>query len=431
MKRSDLEVPNNPRTQRIVKQLRAENPTATSDLEALIFDYRKTQAQDRNDIKDLLDQERVLRQQQADLVADLRDKERRFQELDVWAKEQGLEPIDTKDTAADIAAGKKPSLPAAKKERPAERPAVKSKTPRKKPNAAVEPAAPAPVAKADDKKPIKRRQARKPTPKAKAEPTKSSAIDKMAQDLTAEPNQGDLFAEPVPQPTQTELPLRGGSNVVAMPKSTAPATTQPVDAKVLSFPTRSETPPWDPKLMKTGTRESVFRALYTMLQEEIIPLPGAMDPPPKLPNQDLAVQKASTLLTLIVRGDPNGLIPDVRNDIQRLGYRFTKKPNGTMVLVHTETSTQVPFAIQRLPQDVQQAITRLSVVKEQQPGKPRARRLHYFTVDSPRIAQEYGLTQDKLGNWMMIEYDRSGEPFRRRLQDAIRIFGQPRSTNLE
>jgi hypothetical protein len=431
MKRSDLEVPNNPRTQRIVKQLRAENPTATSDLEALIFDYRKTQAQDRNDIKDLLDQERVLRQQQADLVADLQDKERRFQELDVWAKEQGLEPIDTKDTAADIAAGKKPSLPAAKKERPAERPAVKSKTPRKKSTAAVEPAA-APVAKADDKKPIKRRKARKPTPKvepkAKAEP---SGMSSMAQQLAADPAQADLFAPQVTPPTQAELPLRGGSNVVSMPKSTAPATTQPVDAKVLSFPTRSETPPWDPRVMKTGTRESVFRTLYAMLQEEIIPLPGAMDPPSKLPNQDLAVQKAGNLLTLIVRGDPNGLIPDVRNDIQRLGYRFTKKPNGAMVLVHTETSTQVPFAIQRLPQDVQQAITRLTVVKEQQPGKPRARRLHYFTVDSPRIAQEYGLTQDKLGNWMMIEYDRSGEPFRRRLQDAIRIFGQPRSTNLE
>jgi hypothetical protein len=435
MKKSDLEVPNNPRTQRIVKQLRAENPTATSDLEALIFDYRKTQAQDRNDIKDLLDQERVLRQQQADLVADLQDKERRFQDLDVWAKEQGMTPADTKDTAADIAAGKKPSLPLTKKEPSAEKPAVKSKAIRKKKDDSPETPA-APPAKADDKKPIKRRKARKPTPRVKAEPTKSPAIDRMAQDLTADPEQGDLFAEPVPTstpaPTQAELPLRGGSNVVAMPKSTVPTTTQPVDAKVLSFPTRSATPPWDPKLMKTGTdtRESVFRTLYNMLQEEIIPMPGAMAPQPKLPNQDMAIQKAGNLLTLIVRGDPNGLIPDVRNDIQRLGYRFTKKPNGAMVLVHTETSTQVPFAIQRLPQDVQQAITRLSVVKEQQPGKPRARRLHYFTVDSPRIAQEYGLTQDKLGNWMMIEYDRSGEPFRRRLQDAIRIFGQPRSMNL-
>jgi hypothetical protein len=368
----------------------------------------------------------------------LQDKERRFQELDMWAKDQGMSPADTKDTAADIAAGKKPSLPVTKKEPSAEKPAVKSKAIRKKKDDSPEAPAAQP-AKANDKKPIKRRKARQPTPRVKAEPTKSSTIDRIAQDLTADPKQGDLFAEPTTAPAsapkQAELPLRGGSNVVAMPKSTVPTTTQPVDAKVLNFPTRSETPPWDPRLTgKTGTtdtRESVFRTLYNMLQEEIIPMPGAMAPQPKLPNQDMAIQKASNLLTLIVRGDPNGLIPDIRNDIQRLGYRFTKKPNGAMVLVHTETSTQIPFAIQRLPQDVQQAITRLSVVKEQQPGKPQARRLHYFTVDSPRIAQEYGLTQDKLGNWMMIEYDRSGEPFRRRLQDAIRIFGQPRSTNLE
>ena len=433
MKKDDFE---NPRTQRIIKQLRAENPTATSDLEALIFDYRKSQAQDRADIKDLLDQERVLRQQQANLVADLQDKERRFQELDVWAKDQGMAPADTKDTAADIAAGKKPSLPLTKKEPSAEKPAVKSKAIRKKKDDSAEAPA-APPAKADDKKPIKRRKARQPTPRVKAEPTKSPAINRMAQDLTADPEQGDLFAEPVPTstpaPKQAELPLRGGSNVVTMPQSTAPVVKQPSPAQVVNFPTRSATPPWDPRLTgKTGTdtRESVFRTLYNMLQEEIIPMPGAMAPQPKLPNQDMAIQKAGNLLTLIVRGDPNGLIPDIRNDIQRLGYRFTKKPNGAMVLVHTETSTQVPFAIQRLPQDVQQAITRLSVVKEQQPGKPQARRLHYFTVDSPRIAQEYGLTQDKLGNWMMIEYDRSGEPFRRRLQDAIRIFGQPRSMNL-
>ena len=181
--------------------------------------------------------------------------------------------------------------------------------------------------------------------------------------------------------------------------------------------------------MKTGTRESVFRTLYKMISEEIVPLPGAMEPQPKLPGQDLAVQKAINMLTLIVRGDPNNLIPDIRNDIQRLGYRFTKKPNGVMVLVHTETSTQVPFPLQRLPQDVQQAVARLSVVKEQI-GKPRARRLHYFSVDSARTAQEYGLQQDKLGNWVMIEYDRSGEPFRRQLQAAIRVFGQPRSVTI-
>jgi hypothetical protein len=39
-----------PRTQRILRQLRMANPQATNDLEALILDYRKSQAQDRSDI---------------------------------------------------------------------------------------------------------------------------------------------------------------------------------------------------------------------------------------------------------------------------------------------------------------------------------------------------------------------------------------------
>jgi len=424
----------NPRTQRIMRQLRAENPEAQSDLEALIFDYRKTQAQDREDIRDLLAQERQLRQQQAELVADLQDKERRFQELDTWAKDQGMTPTDTKDTAADIAAGKKPALPTPKPKSD-EKPAVRSKAaPKKKPATPAEPDT-TPAVATGKEKPVQRRKARKPTPKVKAEPTRSPALDKLAKDLTADPEQGDLFAEPItPQPTQSELPLRGGSNVVNIPQSTTPATPQPTDATVLKFPTRSQTPPWDPRVMKTGTKESVFRALYSMLQEEIVPLPGAMEPQPKLPGQDLAIQKALNMITLIVRGDPQGLIPDLRNDMQRLGYRFTKKPNGTMILVHTDSATgqytQVPIPLQKLPQDVQQAVAKLTLVREQQPGKPRARRLHYFTVDSARTAQEYGLVQDRLGNWLMIEYDRSGEPFRRQLQAAIRVFGQPRSMTL-
>lgn len=441
MKRSDVEIPDNPRTQRIIKQLRAENPTATSDLEALIFDYRKSQAQDRRDIADLLDQERKLRQDQADLHDELMDKERRFKELDAWAKQQDMTPADTKDTADAIAAGKKPSLPLSKKERPAERPATKSKTIRKKKDSDPETPAPAsPAAKADTKKPIKRRKTRRPEPKAKAEKPdektagKSPALDKVAQQLTTEPDQPDLFAEPVPQPTQQELPLRGGSNVLPMRKSTTTPTTQAQPGQLLNFPTRSEAPPWDPRLTgrtgTTGTNESLFRAMYTLLQEgEVVSFPGANRPATSTPNQELAVQKANNLITLIVRGDPANLIPDIRNDIQRLGYRFTKKPNGTMILVHTESNTQVPVPMHRLPQDVQRAVSKITLVKESN-GAGKVRRLHYFNVDSPRTAQEYGLRQDKLGNWMMIEFERSGEPFRQKLQAAIRIFGQPRSITL-
>jgi hypothetical protein len=51
-----VEVGSSPRTARIMKQLRAANPHANSDIEALVFDYRRTQGQDRDDIM-RLDQE--------------------------------------------------------------------------------------------------------------------------------------------------------------------------------------------------------------------------------------------------------------------------------------------------------------------------------------------------------------------------------------
>lgn len=46
----------NPRIDRILKQLRARHPQAQDDLEALIYDFRSTQSQDRRDIS-RLDQE--------------------------------------------------------------------------------------------------------------------------------------------------------------------------------------------------------------------------------------------------------------------------------------------------------------------------------------------------------------------------------------
>ena len=46
----------NPRIERILKQLRARHPQAQDDLEALIYDFRSSQGQDRRDIS-RLDQE--------------------------------------------------------------------------------------------------------------------------------------------------------------------------------------------------------------------------------------------------------------------------------------------------------------------------------------------------------------------------------------
>ena len=58
-------------------------------------------------------------------------------------------------------------------------------------------------------------------------------------------------------------------------------------------------------------------------------------------------------------------------------------------------------------------------------NKPRLTRIHYFNVDQPDIAQAAGLKQDRGGNWVLYQFDKSGEPFQRKFTQAVRLFGQP------
>jgi hypothetical protein len=62
-----------PRAQRMLSQMRAENPHAESDLEALIFDYRRSQSRDRTDIGRL---DRENDQEEADIDALQRELDR-------------------------------------------------------------------------------------------------------------------------------------------------------------------------------------------------------------------------------------------------------------------------------------------------------------------------------------------------------------------
>jgi len=73
----------NPKIVRILSQLRARHPQAEDDLEALIFDFRSQQAQDRRDIT-RLDQENDM--EEADI-------ERLEQMLDVIRRRRGAEPV--------------------------------------------------------------------------------------------------------------------------------------------------------------------------------------------------------------------------------------------------------------------------------------------------------------------------------------------------
>jgi hypothetical protein len=77
---ASIEIATSPRTARIMKQLRAANPHANSDLEALVFDYRRTQGQDRDDIM-RLDQENDVEDQE---IADIQ------RQIDVLKKQRNL-----------------------------------------------------------------------------------------------------------------------------------------------------------------------------------------------------------------------------------------------------------------------------------------------------------------------------------------------------
>ncbi len=73
----------NARIERILRQLRARHPQAEDDLEALIYDFRSQQAQDRTDIA-RLDRENDM--EEADI-------ERLEQMLDVIRRRRGVEPV--------------------------------------------------------------------------------------------------------------------------------------------------------------------------------------------------------------------------------------------------------------------------------------------------------------------------------------------------
>ena len=77
---ASIEIATSPRTARITKQLRAANPHANSDLEALVFDYRRTQGQDRDDIM-RLDQENDIEDQE---IADIQ------RQIDALKKQRNL-----------------------------------------------------------------------------------------------------------------------------------------------------------------------------------------------------------------------------------------------------------------------------------------------------------------------------------------------------
>lgn len=71
--------------------------------------------------------------------------------------------------------------------------------------------------------------------------------------------------------------------------------------------------------------------------------------------------------------------------------------------------------------------------KANESTKPRLTRIHRFQVhpQDADLASQAGLQQDRGGNWVLLQYDKSGAPFNQRFAQAVRMFGQPRSEPME
>ena len=63
--------------------------------------------------------------------------------------------------------------------------------------------------------------------------------------------------------------------------------------------------------------------------------------------------------------------------------------------------------------------------------KPVLTRIHYFDVPghSVDIARQLGLTQNRRGDWVLLQYNTSGSGFNRKFADATRAFGRPRHSD--
>ena len=240
-------------------------------------------------------------------------------------------------------------------------------------------------------------------PGEKAAAKKASAADSAARnafgaiantstinpDTNVDPNQLDLF-NPTNKDRQRELPLGGGGNVIDLfpnadaetaqanrnySGSNASAFDQPLPntrgtgaagAAVLhpNFGNNAYkalakhhsaddlvSAPNDP--YKTGTHSKNESQLNEF--GDVIQMPGTQANAAELPGQQQATKIAISIVSLILRGDPTNQSPQLRNDLQRLGYRLRFDKPGIR-LINDKYNKQVPIPINLFPRDVQQAL---------------------------------------------------------------------------
>ena len=207
-----------------------------------------------------------------------------------------------------------------------------------------------------------------------------------------DPNQPDLF-NPTNKDRQRELPLGGSSNVSSF--ATARAKKDADTAQANRNYSGSNSAALDQPLPNTrGTGaagaavlhpnfgNNAYKALAkhhsaddlvsapndpyktgthskneSQLNEfgDVIQMPGTQANAAELPGQQQATKIAISIVSLILRGDPTNQSPQLRNDLQRLGYRLRFDKPGIR-LINDKYNKQVPIPINLFPRDVQQAL---------------------------------------------------------------------------
>ena len=380
--------------QRELQKLRAKHPNARSDIEALVKDEIVQQDKDNKAFSsirnvnskqdDLLNQIIALDKQQGDEINHL-DHENTSLEKEL----KDVEAVNNKlaQTLSSMTGTKQSSRPkSSDNSDKSDKKLSGTSTTYSSPAASAAPASPLSPSPVDNTK----------TPDNKNQSGARSfaniaatATRDQATNQEKNPSQPDLF-NPTNKDRQQELPLSGGGNVIDLfpnadtktaqanrnySGSNSAALDQPLSgtrgtgaagAAVLhpnfgnnAFKALAKhhsaddlvSQPDDP--YKTGTHSKNESQLNEF--GDVVQMPGTQANAAELPGQQQATKIAISIVSLILRGDPTNQSPQLRNDLQRLGYRLRFDRPGIR-LINDKYNKQVPIPINLFPRDVQQAL---------------------------------------------------------------------------
>jgi hypothetical protein len=207
-----------------------------------------------------------------------------------------------------------------------------------------------------------------------------------------------------------------------------------------------------PEFKKTGTHESINEAGPTTspvighMAQQLSPDAGQRHSyPADQTEQQTQLQQNGKAMAWALQGKPaklkygpaNVVIPAEEVQMMYDWLRVAYKTEGEKMQVLTSILTDLN-AMREMRQRVAELQQSFPFPKESigeageiyrfnrdEANKPKLTRIHYFNVDQTDIAQAAGLKQDRGGNWCLYQFDKSGNTFQQKFNQAVRLFGQP------